>query len=209
MVERQGGERLGQPKYFQMYLDSEDVLQDLSDEELGKLLRLLFRFANNLELETGIQNPAIRTAYRFMAAQIKREMEKYEGKCKKNAENGKKGGRPKTGAAKEATKEAEKGTEKGTEKEKPIRHKYGEYSNVLLSDTDMQKLQDEFPNDWQQRIERLSEYMASTGKTYKNHLATIRNWARNDAERVQQRQEQEPPPYYCGEAPEGFYDCDM
>lgn len=94
-------------------------------------------------------------------------------------------------------------------KEKPKRHKYGEYDNVLLSDTDMQKLQTEFPNDWQQRIERLSEYMASTGKTYKNHLATIRNWARNDAERVQKRQEQEPPPYYCGEAPEGFYDCDM
>lgn len=26
--------------------------------------------------------------------------------------------------------------------------------------------------------------MASTGKTYKNHLATIRNWAKRDRERV-------------------------
>ena len=25
--------------------------------------------------------------------------------------------------------------------------------------------------------------MASTGKSYKNHLATIRNWARRDAEK--------------------------
>lgn len=63
---------------------------------------------------------------------------------------------------------------------KPPRHKYGEYKNVLLSDGDMEKLTSEFPNDYQNRIERLSAYMASTGKTYKNHLATIRNWARND-----------------------------
>lgn len=60
------------------------------------------------------------------------------------------------------------------------RHKYGEYENVLLSDSDMEKLKDEFPNDWNERIERLSYYMESKGKTYKNHLATIRNWARMD-----------------------------
>lgn len=61
----------------------------------------------------------------------------------------------------------------------PARHKYGEYQNVLLSDDDVEKLKKEFP-DWADRIERLSAYMASTGKTYKNHLATIRNWARRD-----------------------------
>lgn len=60
------------------------------------------------------------------------------------------------------------------------RHKYGEYQNVLLTDSDMQKLKEEFPTDWEERIERLSSYMASTGKSYKNHLATIRNWARRD-----------------------------
>ena len=59
-------------------------------------------------------------------------------------------------------------------------HKYGEYSNVLLSDSDMEKLKEEFPTDWEERIERLSSYMASSGKSYKNHLATIRNWARRD-----------------------------
>ena len=66
-----------------------------------------------------------------------------------------------------------------------IRHKYGEYKNVLLSDKDFEKLREEFPTDWQQRIESLSAYIASTGKTYKNHLATIRNWARRDQERGQ------------------------
>ena len=64
---------------------------------------------------------------------------------------------------------------------KPVRHKYGEYKNVLLTDEDLEKLKDEFP-DWEARIERLSSYIASTGKSYKNHLATIRNWARKDKE---------------------------
>lgn len=70
---------------------------------------------------------------------------------------------------------------------KETRHKYGEYSNVLLSDTDLAKLKAEFPNDWEERIERLSAYMASTGKTYKSHLATIRNWARRDSESQSKR----------------------
>ena len=61
-----------------------------------------------------------------------------------------------------------------------VRHKHGEYQNVLLTDADLSKLQSEFAEDWQERIERLSAYMASTGKSYKNHLATIRNWARRD-----------------------------
>lgn len=68
------------------------------------------------------------------------------------------------------------------EREKPARHKYGQYQNVLLSDEEMTKLKEEFPRDWNDRIERLSAYMASSGKTYKSHLATIRSWARKDAE---------------------------
>ena len=63
---------------------------------------------------------------------------------------------------------------------KESRHKYGIYKNVLLSDVDLEKLKTEFPADWEQRIERLSEYIESSGKSYKNHLATIRVWARKD-----------------------------
>ena len=77
-----------------------------------------------------------------------------------------------------------------TKKEKPVRHKHGEYNNVLLSDEDFEKLKAEFPSDYQERIERLSSYMASTGKSYKNHLATIRNWARKDKEQNNTYQQQ-------------------
>jgi hypothetical protein len=67
-----------------------------------------------------------------------------------------------------------------TNRKKPTRHKYGQYKNVLLSDEDMEKLKAEFPADWEQRIERLSEYIESKGAKYKNHLATIRAWARKE-----------------------------
>ena len=65
---------------------------------------------------------------------------------------------------------------------KPQKHKHGEYKNVLLTDEEYEKLKTEFP-DYQERIERLSSYIASTGKSYKSHLATIRNWARMDKDR--------------------------
>jgi predicted phage replisome organizer len=79
---------------------------------------------------------------------------------------------------KEEDKEIESDNKKKIEKE--IRHKYGEYNNVLLSDSDYEKLKNEFPNDYTARIDNLSSYIASTGKSYKNHLATIRNWARKE-----------------------------
>lgn len=73
----------------------------------------------------------------------------------------------------------DKGDCKGEKKQ--TRHKYGEYNNVLLTDEELEKLKTEFP-DWKERIERLSSYIAQSGKSYKSHLATIRNWARKDKE---------------------------
>lgn len=59
------------------------------------------------------------------------------------------------------------------------KHKYGEYKNVLLTDEELEKLKTEF-KDYEDRIERLSNYVASTGKSYKSHYATIKNWARRE-----------------------------
>ena len=67
------------------------------------------------------------------------------------------------------------------------RTRYGEYRNVLLSDEELEKLKAEFP-DWEAWIERLSEYLAKTGKSYKNHLAVIRSWARADKKEPENKQ---------------------
>lgn len=72
----------------------------------------------------------------------------------------------------------------------PQKQKYGEYKNVFLSDEELRKLKSEFPNDWQERIERLSEYMACKGTSYNNHFAVIRSWAKRETPKIQKpRQE--------------------
>ena len=59
-------------------------------------------------------------------------------------------------------------------------HAHGRYQNVFLTDEELTELQSELPTLWQNYIDRLSEYMASTGKQYQNHAATIRRWAAED-----------------------------
>lgn len=76
---------------------------------------------------------------------------------------------------------------------KPTKHKYGEYNNVLLTDDELDKLKSEYP-DWAERIERLSSYVASTGKSYKSHYVTIRNWARKDTAQGKMTGRKEPVP---------------
>ena len=61
---------------------------------------------------------------------------------------------------------------------------YGRYRNVFLSAGELADLQADFPTVWSQYIEKLSEYMASTGKRYQNHAATIRRWASKDAKKT-------------------------
>lgn len=84
---------------------------------------------------------------------------------------------------------------------KPIRHQYGLYHNVLLSDKDMATLKQEFPSDWNERIERLSEYIACKNPNYKNHLAVIRSWHRNEMEREKSKAAADSGKWYTGNEP--------
>ena len=61
---------------------------------------------------------------------------------------------------------------------------YGRYQNVFLTDDELTELQKELPALWQTYVNRLSEYMASTGKQYQNHAATIRRWAAEDRKKA-------------------------
>ena len=73
--------------------------------------------------------------------------------------------------------------EKEIEKGQPARS-YGRYQNVFMTDEELADLQASFPTVWGQYIEKLSEYMASTGKRYQSHAATIRRWASEDARKA-------------------------
>ena len=51
---------------------------------------------------------------------------------------------------------------------------------MILTDEELRELQTELPALWQTYVDRISEYMASTGKKYQSHAATIRRWAAED-----------------------------
>ena len=58
---------------------------------------------------------------------------------------------------------------------------YGRYKNVFLSDAELLELEKDFPGKWEYYLDRLSCHIASTGKQYQSHAATIYKWAQEDA----------------------------
>lgn len=61
-------------------------------------------------------------------------------------------------------------------KKEIIKEKFGEFENVFLSADELQKLKSKLGVETESYIERLSSYIASSGKRYKSHYATILSW---------------------------------
>lgn len=81
-------------------------------------------------------------------------------------------------------------TVKNTKKKSKVEKKnYGKFENVLLTEEEHQKLQEEFA-DYQERIDDLSLYIKSKGKKYKDHYATILTWARRDRKQQSSKPQQ-------------------
>ena len=66
-------------------------------------------------------------------------------------------------------------------KKEIVKEKFGEFENVLLSADELQKLKSKFGDETENYIERLSSYIASSGKRYKSHYATILSWSQKDS----------------------------
>ena len=76
---------------------------------------------------------------------------------------------------------------------------YGRYNNVVLNDTELSGLKTELPDKWEYYIDRLSCHIASTGKQYHSHAATIYKWAQEDAAKGKAAPKQGIPDYSCKE----------
>lgn len=59
----------------------------------------------------------------------------------------------------------------------------GKYKNVFLSDEEFADLSERYPTGLDEKIERLSKYMADTGRSYASHYDTIIEWAEKDAQK--------------------------
>lgn len=57
---------------------------------------------------------------------------------------------------------------------------YGQYGNVLLTLEELNKLQTEFPDSWEDWIKRLDAGKEAKGYTYANDYAAILNWMEKD-----------------------------
>lgn len=60
-----------------------------------------------------------------------------------------------------------------------MKHQYGEYKHVLLTDQEAEKLKSDYPGQFEAIIRRLDEYKEQTGKAYKNDNLAIRKWVVN------------------------------
>ena len=66
-------------------------------------------------------------------------------------------------------------------KENNKKKSYGEFNNVLLTDEEYAKLE---KSNLLSYIETLSSYIASKGKKYKSHYATILNWSKKEKKEI-------------------------
>ena len=81
-------------------------------------------------------------------------------------------------------RERDKELEKEGEKRTPAPAAYGKFCNVFLSDAELESLKTELPDKWEYYIDRLSVHIASSGRKYNNHAATIYKWAQEDANKT-------------------------
>lgn len=67
-----------------------------------------------------------------------------------------------------------------------IRPHAGEFENVKLTSEELDKLKADYDYCYEEYIEKLSSYLAQTGKRYKSHYATLLNWIRRDGKEKQE-----------------------
>lgn len=79
---------------FVLHYDLEQQTSLLSDEQLGKLLRAIFSYEIRGECPDFEGDQMLLMCFQFVKTALEINREKYIERCEKNAENGKKGGRP-------------------------------------------------------------------------------------------------------------------
>ena len=83
-----------------------------------------------------------------------------------------------------------KASKKKTTKE--VRHKYGEFKNVLLSDKDLEKLKAEYGEELVEKyIKKMDEWIELNGRRYKNYYLALRQWMNKEVTKKQEKVEKQ------------------
>lgn len=70
---------------FILYISDYQLIEGLTDEQLGQLTRALFIYARDGEVIN--LEPVVRMAFVFIKDKIDRNQQKYQKKCERNREN--------------------------------------------------------------------------------------------------------------------------
>ena len=186
---------MGEKKSFVLFNDLSIPVKSLSDEEAGKLFKAIFEYQNS-----GVKqelSASAEMAFIFVKQQLDRSQKKYEETCKKNSENAHKRwdknkannavgcGRMPTDA-KHADSDPDPDPDPDSDNEpekkiKDIKHKYGEYHHVLLTDKQYEGLKDKV-DDREKWIRIIDENIEEKGNIYKikNFYLAILKWYGRD-----------------------------
>ena len=87
---------------------------------------------------------------------------------------------------KDKDKDKDKEKERDIKNKKKVKHRYGEYKNVLLTDVEKQKLKDKFgekgAKEW---VVELDEGIEQRGYKYNSHYITILKWDRDRKKKLE------------------------
>jgi hypothetical protein len=78
---------------FVLYCDLVHTFRKLSDEQAGKLFKHILEYVN--DTNPTLEDALLDIVFEPIKQSLKRDLLKYERTCKRNSENGSKGGRPK------------------------------------------------------------------------------------------------------------------
>lgn len=157
----------------------------LTEAQFGRLMFALFEFSEGEDPDVS-DDETVAMAFAFMSLQQRLDREKYEEKCRKNRENGKKGGRPKKATKANGFFENPNDNDNENENENDNVNDneeihdlvfYGKFKNVMLSGLEYGELKETY-----ERTTELINKVSVWLRTHKHpdHFALCIKFAEND-----------------------------
>lgn len=182
---------------FLIYYEYEEQLSTLSDEQLGVLLRAIFKYEKYNEVPK--LDGVLQLAFMFIKGNLDRDREKYDKRCETSANNGKLGGRPPSKKPNLKPNENLKKPKKADNDNVNDNVNVNVNDNEIVNDTDIKKenkkekihfadlvtmTNDEYEkliatygkSFADQCIYVLDNYKGSSGKKYKSDYRAILTW---------------------------------
>ena len=200
-------------KGFILFLNFLPMIDALTDEEAGRLIKAIMHHENGEEIDL-TNDRLVQAAYLGITPQIDLQNEKWEKTKEARREAGRRGGIAKVSNAKQTlanvsnakqtlanvsnakhkVKVKVKDKVKVEVKENksgqaaPVRHHFGANGKVLLTDDDLEKLYEAHgQEDTMAAIEIMDGYLTANGRSYKNYRQALENWAYRAVEEKKQK----------------------